>query len=156
MPGQELTARERARRRGRRIAIAVFALLLASFTLVCSLQIIWQVWGSPSPVREVSCRQGLRDLIMAVRRARSAAASESGGELAALSRFRSALEPEWRDRPSVGQSCQRDPKTGGALRAIEELRYAEEHAVRYEAVDLASQRRRVEALERELLSDPSD
>jgi len=42
--------------------------------------------------------------------------------------------------------CGQDPKARAALTEIDALRYAEEHAVRYEAVGLAPQRRRVQAL----------
>jgi len=75
-----------------------------------------------------------------------AAASAAGDERAALGRFRAALEPEWASRPSLDSACSSDDKTLAALAEIDALRYAEEHAVRYEAVGLAPQRRRVQAL----------
>ena len=54
--------------------------------------------------------------------------------------------PEWDSRASLESVCGSDAKTRAALAEIDALRYAEEHAVRYEAVGLAPQRRRVQAL----------
>jgi len=141
---------EVARRRGRRVAVALFALVVGGATAVWSWQILWQVWGPGPPREPVECRAGLLDLLGAVRRARLAAAAETGGERAALARFRHALEPEWTQRPTLESSCASDLQLRKALGDIDRLRYAEEHAVRYEAVDLARGRRRAQAIEREL------
>jgi hypothetical protein len=89
-------------------------------------------------------------LDLAIRRARGAAAEEITGERPALQRFRDALSPEWQSRGAVSQSCQGDPAAIAALSDLDALRYAEEHAVRYEAVALAKQRRRSDAIRREL------
>jgi hypothetical protein len=79
-------------------------------------------------------------------RARDDAAKTDQGEDAALARFRSALEPEWSHRDDIAARCQGTPRDKGALDAIERLRYAEEHAVRREAGELAPLRRRVQAI----------
>jgi hypothetical protein len=89
-------------------------------------------------------------LDLAIRRARVAAAEEIHGERPALERFRSALGPEWRSREATARACQGDPAAIAALSDLDALRYAEEHAVRYEAVALAKQRRRSDAIRREL------
>jgi hypothetical protein len=141
---------ELARRRGRRVGVALFALVVGGATAVWSWQILWQIWGPPPPGPPVDCRAGLLDLLAAVGRARLAAAAETGGERAALARFRDALEPEWMQRPRLESSCASNPRMKKALGEIDRLRYAEEHAVRYEAVDLARGRRFSQALEREL------
>jgi hypothetical protein len=144
-------AQERIRRRGRRAGIAVFVLVVAGFTAICSAQILIAVFGHPPASAKAStCNDGLLGLIQAVRRARSAAAAETGGERAALNRFRAELEPEWSARPTLDAACRADAAALQALGEIEQLRYAEEHAVRYEAVDLAPRRRRVRALEERL------
>jgi len=109
-------------------------------------QILRAVFAPSIVTVAAECRAGTRGLLVAVRRARVAAASESGDERAALSRFRAALEPEWDTRASLESVCASDAKTRAALAEIDALRYAEEHAVRYEAVGLAPQRRRVQAL----------
>jgi hypothetical protein len=89
-------------------------------------------------------------LDLAIRRARQAAAAEIQGERPALKRFRTALEPEWRSREATAQACRGDSAAVAALSDLDALRYAEEHAVRYEAVALAKQRRRSDAIRREL------
>jgi hypothetical protein len=147
--------RERLTRLGRRIGIGVFALIVAGLTALWSTQIILQVWNPPPPTGPVppSCRAGILGLASALERARSAAAQEANGERAALARFRQALGPEWDARPALEPLCQTDAVAWEALSQLSALRYAEEHAVRYEAVALAAQRRRVDALARSLQKD---
>jgi hypothetical protein len=133
-------------RLGRRIGIAVFALIVGGATAIWTIQILYAVFAPPVLAVAKECRGGTRDLLLAVRRASLAAAAESGDERAALERFRGTLEPEWSRRASLDSLCRADPKARAALAEIDALRYAEEHAVRYEAVGLAPQRRRVQAL----------
>jgi hypothetical protein len=136
----------RASRTGRRVGIAVFALIITAATGTWTIQILYAVFAPPVQAVAKECRSGTRALLGAVRRASLAAASESGDERAALDRFRAALEPEWSTRASLDSVCQSDAQAQAALTEIDALRYAEEHAVRYEAVGLAPQRRRVQAL----------
>ena len=136
-PGQRL---------GRRIGIAVFGLIVGGATATWTIQILVAVFAPPVFAVAKDCRAGTRELLTAVRRASLAAAAESGDERAALGRFRAALEPEWSTRASLDSVCRADRQAQAALAEIDELRYAEEHAVRYEAVGLAPQRRRVQAL----------
>lgn len=135
-----------ARRTGRRIGIVVFALLISSAVAAWTIQILLAVFAPPVQAVAKECRSGTQDLLVAVRRASLAAASETGDERAALAKFRAALEPEWSTRASLTELCRSDAKAKLALNEIDALRYAEEHAVRYEAVGLAPQRRRVQAL----------
>jgi hypothetical protein len=144
-----------ARRHGRRAGVVVFALIVAALTTVWSVQIILQVWGTPPVDGDVECRAGLTGLVEAVRRARNAAAAETGGERAALARFRQELQPEWQRRDELGTTCREHPALLRALKELDRLRYAEEHAVRYEAGDLAQRRRRVRSIERDLLQTPA-
>jgi hypothetical protein len=146
----------RRRRLGRRLGIGAFALLVASFTAICSVEIILQVWApSPGPA-PASCRAGISDLFSALRRARAAAAQEPNGERAALTQFRQALLPEWDSRAALDAVCRSDAEASRALSIVTALRYAEEHAVRYEAVALAEPRRQMDALARSLLrSEPA-
>jgi len=136
----------RTRLAGRRVGIAIFALIVSGATATWTIQILFAVFAPPVEAIAKECRPGTRDLLIAVRRARKAAAAESGDERAALDRFRAALQPEWQSRASLDSVCGQDPKARAALTEIDALRYAEEHAVRYEAVGLAPQRRRVQAL----------
>jgi hypothetical protein len=135
-----------ARRNGRRAGIAAFGLIMVYATSSWTYQILRTVFAPPVITVATECRGGARGLLVAIRRARLAGAAESGDEQAALGRFRAALEPEWNTRTSLDSVCRSDPKTLAALVEIDALRYAEEHAVRYEAVGLAPQRRRVQAL----------
>ncbi|WP_231511882.1 hypothetical protein [Chondromyces apiculatus] len=135
-----------ARARGRRIALAVYYGLAAVIIVVATAQIVRQVFFlpvEPSPYK--TCREGLAMLASAVARARDAAPG-TDGEDAAIARFRSALEPEWRYRDGIAATCRASTEDQRALDAIERLRYAEEHAARREAGDLAPLRRRVRAI----------
>ncbi|MBN1608932.1 MAG: hypothetical protein JW940_20060 [Polyangiaceae bacterium] len=126
-----------------------YTIVVGGFTVVCAAQIIYQVWGpregTPPPV---DCHTGVKRLVLAVRRARHAGETEARGERAAVARFRDALRPEWDWRASLGRTCQGDRTALRALGDTDRLRYAEEHAVRYESVDLARRRRRVGSLGR--------
>jgi len=142
---------ELAAARGRKVGSIVYGIAVGAFTAVCAVQIMIQVWGSPSQdSTSGGCREGLDRLIGAVRRARQAAGAEPAGERAALARFRTELRPEWTSRPVLAVWCRDDPKALRALRDVDRFRYAEEHAIRYESVDLARHRRRVGEIERRL------
>jgi hypothetical protein len=123
----------------------VFALLVAVPTAVWSIQIMIAVWWPEAGKTAVGCRQGLERLLFAVERARTAAEREEGGERRATERFRSSLLPEWDGRAGLEALCT-GPEEAGMLKAIDALRYAEEHAVRYEATALSEQRARGRAL----------
>jgi hypothetical protein len=122
---------------------------VAGITAIWSLQILRVVFGGAEQA-QVGCREGLLGLESAIHRARQAAAREPDGERAALASFRRALSPEWDLRSGLEHACNTDPKTRAALLEIDALRYAEEHAVRYEAGAVAAQRRRTNDLLREL------
>jgi hypothetical protein len=119
---------------------------VGAFSVGATVQITRQVFYAgrgPSPY--ASCGEGLRALVGGIERARHEA-SGMDGEQGALTRFRSALRPEWDHHEAVAETCQGTRTDKRALDAIERLRYAEEHAVRREAGDLAPLRRRVQIL----------
>jgi hypothetical protein len=130
---------------GRTLGTAVFAFLVAGFTVVCSVQICLQVWAPRVVPAPFDCSAGTLALADAVDAARIAAADEPD-EQAALAKFRGALADTWKYRPALGRSCASNTKALRHLRAIDRLRYAEEHAVRYAAVDLAERRNEVKRL----------
>jgi len=138
------------RRRGRAFGTAVFAALLGGFTLVCSVEIILQAWAPSGPTVEVECRRDILRLIQAVRRARESAMQATSGEREAVARFRAAVDPEWSIRSAIGEQCKSDLESMRALGEVDRLRYGEEHALRYEALDIASLRKHVEVEERNL------
>lgn len=147
---ESVRPQSRGERLGRRVGIVVFAIWVTGITLALTSQIIRQTFYPAGSGGSTACRPGVLALIGAVRRARQAADAETGGERAAVTRFRAALAPEWDGRDALATTCRGDATGERALREVDRLRYAEEHATRYEAVDLARRRRDVASLERTL------
>jgi hypothetical protein len=139
-----LSELERHRLMGRRAGITIFTTIFAGATLIWTIQILTAVWGSAPPSPE-GCAGGTASLERAVERARKAYALLAGDEdeRAALLRYRSALAPEWEQRKAVEAACQTDEAGKKRLKDVIALRYAEEHAVRYESLGLAPLRRRL-------------
>ena len=138
---------DRARRRGQRLGIALFATFVAGFTLLWPCQILSQVFGAAG-APEPECRKALLDLLAAVERARVEAV-EADEEREALSRFRRTLEPAWSARASLDAACADDAAARRALPEVDEFRYAEEHAVRRD-FHLSRDRQRARELYRQL------
>jgi len=130
------------RQLGRTLGISVFALLVAAFTAVCSIQICLQVWKPIVIPPPVGCSAGTLELVEAIEAARVASADQAE-EHAALAQFRGAVSPAWSFRPGLTRACAGDLEAIRRLHAVDRLRYAEEHAVRYGAVDLAKRRQEV-------------
>lgn len=148
----------RARQLGRTIGIAVFSLIVATFTAVCSIQICLQVWApevtplpshfltkQPGGAPNFDCSAGTLRLVEAIEAARLASA-DAAEERTALAQFRGALSPAWTYRAAIDRICAGDAQALQRLRAVDRLRYAEEHAVRYGAIDLAKRRQEVKRL----------
>ncbi len=140
VPATPLSERDVVARRGRRAGLVVYVLVVAGFSVVCSVQVLRQVFAPE--VRPVAgCAAGLAELELGLDGARRAVAEVSGaGESQALQRFRAALAPSWSSRGGVGQACATDPAGQRRLTQLDRLRYAEEQAVRYEARELAELR----------------
>lgn len=143
-PRRALTPLERSRLKGRRVGIAVFSLIFAGATLMWTVQILSSVWGS-APPSPAGCAAGTAKLEQALARAKKAYAELAGDqdERAALAHYRTALEPEWNERKAVEAACRGDEAGRNYLKDVIALRYAEEHAVRYESLGLAPLRRRI-------------
>ena len=139
-----------AQRTGRRIGIAVFAAIMATFVIVCSAQILYQGFRAPSARVAMDCRGAVRQLIGDIRQARAAAEFEVLGERAAMAKFRSAMTISPSALRALESQCQDDPWATNAFKVADEWRWAEENAVRYESVDLAPSRRRIQAIESNL------
>jgi hypothetical protein len=137
----------------RRAALWTVAALAVALTVGSSAQILLVVFAPEQVGQAPACRQGVRDLLTSLDRARSQAASRLDGEQASLDAFRRALAPEWALAPAILADCgrQRDGEALVAFRQLELLRYAEERAVRYEALDLSRLRKRAPALVGSLL-----
>jgi hypothetical protein len=122
--------------------------LSIALTVGASAQILLVVFAPEELGGGPSCREGLQGLLVSVDRARGQAAARVDGERASLDAFRRALSPEWSHSPTILADCQkrRDREALVAFRQLELLRYAEERAVRYEALDLSLLRKRAPAL----------
>ncbi len=129
---------------GRRAGIAIFFVIFAGATLLWTIQILTAVWGD-APPSALGCEKGTARLLAAVTRARAAQAAGQAkdNERVALSRYRAALEPEWATEHSVEAACRADRAGLKRLKDVIALRYAEEHAVRYESLGLAPLRHRL-------------
>jgi hypothetical protein len=136
-------------RLGRRVGFTVFSLVVGALTVNFSVQIIDQAFGLKAVPSALPCAEGLLGLIQGLEQARQSAAVLDG-EAVALEAFRSALGPSWDQRHRVREACRDTPRWLEGFRQIERLRYAEEHAVRYESRGVAVDRRRVLALRKEL------
>lgn len=139
-----------AQRTGRRIGIAAFSFVMATFVLVCSTQILYQGFHLSKAESGSDCRRSLRQLIGDIRRARAAAEVEVLGERAAMAKFRSAMALSRVDPRAIEIECRGDSWAAGALQAVDAWRWAEENAVRYESVDLAPSRRQIQTIESKL------
>lgn len=143
---------ERARRRGGRVALGLYYALLVIVIVGATAQITVQVFHRvDSP--PIECRAGLRSLLVAIDRAKAAAAAGDLSPEEALSRFRSALAPAWNDRDRIERACHepRDRKLEEAFDTIERLRFAEENVIRRDARDLAPLRRKVSEIQAKVL-----
>jgi hypothetical protein len=138
----------RGLRSPRAVGLVLVALALTGITVSAATQVILAVFAPPRPPTSLGCRAGVIALERAVARARLEAARRASGELEALAAFRAALLPEWPLAPSIEAACRGavDGPALEALRAVTLLRYAEERAVRYEALDLSVYRTRAPRL----------
>jgi hypothetical protein len=143
-PPRVLSPLERRRRIGQRAGVVVFAVIFAGSTLLWTIQILTAVWGA-APASPAGCAGGTANLERAVARARAISIAHSGeqDERAALATYRKALEPEWSDQKGIEAACREDRAGRKRLKDVIALRYAEEHAVRYESLGLAPLRRRL-------------
>ncbi|HKQ68256.1 MAG TPA: hypothetical protein VJT73_02905, partial [Polyangiaceae bacterium] len=125
-----------ARRRGRRIVMTAYYLVVVAFILLAAGNVTWQVWAPAFRSYDAAiaakgdapamCRTGLAQLARAIERARRAASSRpEADEDVVLAQFRSALAPEWDEHDAIAAACQTNRNLAVALDVIERLRYAE-------------------------------
>jgi hypothetical protein len=130
-------------RRARRWTSALFLAFVVIWVLQATGQITQQVfWPAEEPTPFDTCDEGLRALHAAIDAGRAAAEADPVDPTQALAAYRAQVDPVWRALPPVKSRCQ-SPEDRRSLDALERLRYAEEHAVRREASNLASLRRQV-------------
>lgn len=127
-----------------RIAGLVLVGALSVYLAGASTRRIFQATLFPDPGKtEYSCREGTKALYESVERARTRTASLAKPEREALAIFRQELEPTWKQVHAVRAACSNDGDRQAlqTLRSVTLLRYAEERAVRYQAIDLTRWRK---------------
>ncbi len=130
-------------RRARRWTSALFLGFVVIWVLQATGQITQQVfWPDEEPSSFTTCAEGLHALHAAIDAGRAAAEADPVDPAQALAAYRAKVDPVWRALPPVKSRCD-SPQDRRSLDALERLRYAEEHAVRREASNLASLRRQV-------------
>lgn len=137
----------------RGVALGAVAVLGVLLTAAAGGQILFVTFrADPVSLAATECRPGVARLLGAVERARQRAATTVVGERTALAAFRHALLPEWNQATAIQDACKKagDRAALGAYRKLELLRYAEEQAVRYEALDLSALRLRAPKAVRDL------
>lgn len=118
--------------------------------MVWATQVIMQAFDAPE-ADGLDCKAGLVALLEGLDQAR-ASAHPAANEDEALSAFRQNLGPEWTTARRVRTACMKDPARLAQFGKIERLRYAEEHAVRYQTRGLSADRNAVDKIRHELAS----
>jgi hypothetical protein len=98
----------------------------------------------PDPgTTEYSCREGTKVLYESVALARQKTAALAQPEREALALFREEVAPTWKQAHAISAACTKDNDQQAlkTLRSVTLLRYAEERAVRYQAIDLTRWRK---------------
>jgi hypothetical protein len=137
----------------RRTTIGLFYGGVVLFCAAMSTQISIQVLSTNDGAYPGTCRDGLRALAEALDSARNASEGVDDQPEVAIAKFRGALSPAWDARDAVTKTCaqEHDATLTADLDLIERLRAAEESAVRRDARDLSSLRRKTrEAVARDL------
>lgn len=137
------------RRPGHTFGVMFVGIVIGALTAVFSGQILRDTFAPRSEPLLTDCPESIRGLWTALQRARRSAAS-TVGEQPALTAFRSQLEPEWGKLVSIERGCAERQEWAEAVRTLSQLRFDEEHAVRYEARSIAVRRDKAEQLVRAL------
>lgn len=132
----------------RTIGLAVIGLCSVYVAAASTYRIFQETLFPEISHTDYTCRTGTTALYEAVEHARHLAADSARPERAALEAFREHLIPVWEQAPAVRQKCETDGDQEAlrAFRTVELLRYAEERAVRYNAIDLTKWRLRAPEL----------
>jgi len=152
------SARPPSRSLPRVIGLAVISLVALGLATVTTYTVVKDTLFPETPETTFTCRTGTTALFESVQLARKAAAGRNETERLALKKFRSELAPTWSQAPSVRALCEQANDKAGlkAFRSVEMLRYAEERAVRYSALDLSPVRLRTPSLVEALGSESKE
>ena len=144
-------------RRFRRTVIGLFYGGVVVFCAVLSIEISVQVLSPSAVAYPGTCREGLLGLARAIDSARVASEGVDDQPEVAIAKFRAALSPAWDARDAIVKVCEGEKSAVllGDFDLIERLRSAEESAVRRDARDLSSLRRKMrEVVVRDLGAGP--
>ncbi len=145
--GASGTGRSQTRKVARRWVLVSYFAFVVLVIVASTLQIAYQAMRRPSVrASTTTCVQGLIELDRALGRARDTACRSDLPEHQAVLAFQEALHPEWGLQQETREACKANHLGTEALDAVVELRYAEEHAARREALELADRRRKVHEL----------
>jgi hypothetical protein len=133
-------AREQHRRKAKRFIFIGYFCLVTVVIAISISQVARQVYAEPAQVPAVRCSEELVRLMSAIDRATTKAQGSLGPAQDVLPQFRSDLSPEWDRLEPLRKACSNEPHAQ-ALDAIEQLRYAEEHAVRRDSFELTDRRK---------------
>lgn len=126
--------------------MVAYFLLIVLVCVVSGVQVGSQALfrhGAGARESHIACDDGIRMLDDAIERARQAVHRSALAESEAVAAYRAALEPAWSRRHEVEAACAGDSQRRKAVRAVVALGFAEEHAVRRDATELASFRESV-------------
>jgi len=140
MTDQAADDHEQLRRKAKRFIFIGYFCVVCLVIGISITQVARQVYATPSEAPAVRCSDELVLLMNAVERAKTRAHASQGPADQDLPTFRADLRPEWDKVESLRKACSRAPHAQ-ALDAIEQLRYAEEHAVRRDSFELTDRRR---------------
>ena len=138
-----------ARKKGKSaVMIAYFSAIVVAAAICTwrvSTQAVERLHGDYSD-EPINCVDGIRSLELAVNRARRLSSDTNADESASVAMYRSYLNPEWKRRGDIERACSGDPGRMEALDAVVHLGFAEEHAVRRDAVELGAVRRKAASM----------
>lgn len=139
---------ERARRKGRTAALAIFYTLVVIFIAIPATQLSQQVYAPPTGNEgSGSCAEGLRLLVKGVDDAKAASQQVVGSDEALL-KFRAVVGQAYQQRARVERVCREagDASMLEALATIDRYRHAEENAARRDGDEVAPARAAVKRL----------
>ncbi|MCL2825584.1 MAG: hypothetical protein FWD57_16450 [Polyangiaceae bacterium] len=134
-----------ARNIGRRIVMIGYYSVFVIVTGIGTWQVTEQAFrrlGNPQSDTPIDCVEGINSLATAISRARGAALTSHAEESEAVKNYRDGLNPEWERRGDIERACMSNKQHLETLEAVVHLGFVEEHAVRREAVELSTVRRK--------------
>ena len=124
------------------LGIGLLSVFSVGLAVATTYQLLAPTLYSDDVTTQYSCRSGTIALLDSVEQARMKATAKPLSEHESLRVFRASVRPVWRQALAIKELCKedRDQEALKAFKAVHSLRYAEERAVRYTAIDLTKRR----------------